>query len=75
MLVSLQKRMPGGWPRFLGQPFASMKNLRVLFVTAVLGTLPVIAWAFGGHMGGTPHFSGARGRDLAIHQGSDLIFG
>ena len=46
-----------------------MKNLRVLFVTAVLGTLPVTAWAFGGHMGGGPHFSGARGRDLAFHDG------
>ena len=29
-----------------------MKKFRVLLVAAVLGTLPVTAWAFGGHMGG-----------------------
>jgi hypothetical protein len=44
--------MPGGRPGFLGQPFASMKKFRVLLMAAVLGTLPVTAWAFGGHMGG-----------------------
>jgi hypothetical protein len=29
-----------------------MKKFRVLLVAAVLGTFPVTAWAFGGHMGG-----------------------
>ena len=54
-----------------------MKKLRVfrwLLMATLAASLPITAQAAGGHsvggpMGGGPHFSGARGRDFAFHDG------
>src|SRR5580693_8631678 len=54
-----------------------MKKLRVfrwLLIATLAASLAITAQAGGGHsmggpMGGGPHFSGARGRDFAVHDG------
>lgn len=60
-LIYLQTSLSGGRPEFLGPPVALMKKLGVFLAAMALGTLPLTAEAFGGHMGGGHLGMGPRG--------------